>query len=402
MAAYSLKSEPIASVLALISLTIAGLLTPQEARAGDVCELNGIDFTGSATADGTNSLACGRQAFAGTANNNTAIGTNSSAIQDSAVAIGYGSLSGDFISSTGPAAYFDPSLDTSGATAVGTAATAAGASSTAVGDFALVGVATPDASTPGLGTISEVDAGTAVGGHATVTAVGGVALGSYSTASGVVAIAIGLNSVGSGTNSIAIGQYATADATESIAIGYQSTTNGFTNSVALGSDTHNTANNQIALGGQTAATARNVTGVAPGVISATSFDAVNGSQLFATNQNVAANTTAITAIQTSDTSQNNRLTALETSALTLGDAIDRVDDRASGGTAVAIALGGNGFLPNHNFNLTGNVGIYRGKAAAAIQVGAMLSPNAAFNAGIATSFNHDGKLGARAGFAIGF
>ena len=32
----------------------------------------------------------------------------------------------------------------------------------------------------------------------------------------------------------------------------------------------------------------------------------------------------------------------------------------------------------------------------------MISPNAAVNAGIATGFNKDGKIGARAGFTIGW
>jgi trimeric autotransporter adhesin len=42
---------------------------------------------------------------------------------------------------------------------------------------------------------------------------------------------------------------------------------------------------------------RTVTGVAAGAVNASSTDAVNGSQLYATNQNVAANTSDITAIQ---------------------------------------------------------------------------------------------------------
>ncbi|MFL6765916.1 MAG: hypothetical protein ACJ8FO_12050 [Sphingomicrobium sp.] len=173
-----------------------------------------------------------------------------------------------------------------------------------------------------------------------------------------------------------------------------------------------------------------MTGVAAGTLSATSFDAVNGSQLFATNQSIASlgttstsqaaaiatlnttvtsqgstvatHTTQITALQTSDTAQNNRLTALEAASLSIGEQLNRVDDRAAGGTAVAIALGGNAFLPDHKFNLTGNVGVYRSKVAAALQVGAMVGHDAAINAGLATGFSRDGKVGARVGFTIGW
>jgi hypothetical protein len=158
----------------------------------------------------------------------------------------------------------------------------------------------------------------------------------------------------------------------------------------------------VAVGGQGAATARTVTGVAAGAVTATSFDAINGSQLFAVQGASATQAAQITALQASDTTQNNRLTALESSSILLGDAIHRIDKRAQGGTAVAIALGGNSFLPDHKFNLTGNVGMYRNKVAAALQTGIMLNRNTAFNAGIATGFDHDSKLGARAGFTIGW
>jgi hypothetical protein len=60
------------------------------------------------------------------------------------------------------------------------------------------------------------------------------------------------------------------------------------------------------------------------------------------------------------------------------------------------------FLPGKTFNLTGNVGAYRGAVAAALQFGAMVSENAAVNAGIAKGFNKNGKTGLRAGFTFGW
>jgi hypothetical protein len=65
-------------------------------------------------------------------------------------------------------------------------------------------------------------------------------------------------------------------------------------------------------------------------------------------------------------------------------------------------MSGNAFLPDKQFNLTGNVGYYEGAVAGAIQVGAMVSPNTAFNAGVATNFNKEGGVGARAGFTFGW
>ena len=82
--------------------------------------------------------------------------------------------------------------------------------------------------------------------------------------------------------------------------------------------------------------------------------------------------------------------------------IDRVDRRASAGTATAIALSGNSFLPGKSFNLTGNLGTYRGAHAGALQIGAMVSESAAINAGVAKGFNKGGKVGARVGFTIGW
>jgi hypothetical protein len=65
-------------------------------------------------------------------------------------------------------------------------------------------------------------------------------------------------------------------------------------------------------------------------------------------------------------------------------------------------MGGATFLPNTTFNLTGNVGYYRKSWAGALNLGALLSPNAALNAGIGAGLNHGGKIGARAGFTFGW
>ena len=214
-----------------------------------------------------------------------------------------------------------------------------------------------------------------------------MAIGESNSAVGTGAVALGNASSATGDGSVAIGNATVANA-NGVAIGNGASNAGFTNSIAIGAGSVNTADNQIALGGQTAATARIVTGVAAGSVSANSFDAVNGSQLYQTNQNVAANSAAIGTLNTQVTH--------------LGDAIERLDSSGRAGTATAIALSGNAFLPDQKFNLTGNVATYRGAYAAALQVGALLTPHVAVNAGVSTGLNKNGKAAGRVGFTLGW
>ncbi|MDR6499010.1 autotransporter adhesin [Burkholderia ambifaria] len=69
--------------------------------------------------------------------------------------------------------------------------------------------------------------------------------------------------------------------------------------------------------------ARTLTGVAEGTLSATSNDAVNGSQLFATNQAVAQNAANITAL-------DGRVTTNETNITAINDALDELSSGSAG------------------------------------------------------------------------
>jgi hypothetical protein len=97
-----------------------------------------------------------------------------------------------------------------------------------------------------------------------------------------------------------------------------------------------------------------------------------------------------------------RIDALEEQALEFTADLRRLDRKLAGSTAVAVAMSGNAFLPDKRFNLTGNLATYDGAYAAALQVGAMISPNAAINAGVAKNFNKRGKTAARVGFTVGW
>jgi autotransporter adhesin len=166
-----------------------------------------------------------------------------------------------------------------------------------------------------------------------------VALGGGASATGSAAIALGTGAKASGTESVAEGSRANASADRSVALGSNSVAN-VVNTVSVGAvgserqimnvaagtrktdavnygqlqaagltvDTSGNATNafvayddraeaKITLAGTAGTTITNVK--AGDISSATSTDAVNGSQLFATNQNVAKNTADITSLTSS-------------------------------------------------------------------------------------------------------
>ena len=97
-----------------------------------------------------------------------------------------------------------------------------------------------------------------------------------------------------------------------------------------------------------------------------------------------------------------RVDALEAITANLDDRFNDVENRSDVGTATAVALSGAMFLPGKTFNLTGNVGTYRGAVAGALQLGALVNDMVAVNAGVAKGFNKGGKAAARVGFTLGW
>jgi hypothetical protein len=294
--------------------------------------------------------------------------------------------------------------------------------------------ATDFACGPGAVADGEVGAGaTAIGDTVTATGDGAVAVGDDANAAGSGAIAIGgdlsadaavdtgAQAVGVGAIAIGAGAAATADGAVAIGDGAQA---AFVDSVAIGAGTVTDADNQVNVGGRTIEGVLAVAPVAGGDAVATT------GQLFTTNTAVDANTagiaaaaavnatqatqitaittvnttqaTQITALQAADVALGNRVTTLEDLAVDFADDLDNIDDRASSGTSTAIAMGGAMFLPDKAVNLTGNVGYYRGSWAGALNLGALVGDGAAFNAGIGKGINRNGKIGARAGFTVGW
>lgn len=103
-----------------------------------------------------------------------------------------------------------------------------------------------------------------------------------------------------------------------------------------------------------------------------------------------------------DMALSNQLGALESRVSSLTSRIDRQDAKIASSTAIAVAMGGAVFLPGMKYNLTANVGTYQGAHAGSIQIGALVSPHVAVNAGVATGFNKGGKTAGRVGFTLGW
>ncbi len=221
--------------------------------------------------------------------------------------------------------------------AIGSSASAAGAGSMAIGQYTLV--SGQNAGVVGFGATASGAFGTVVGALGTAAGAASSALGYRTVASGDFSSAMGSHSEASGYGSVAIGSSTTSAGGSSIAIGNKSTSGG-NGSVALGTNAVATNVNDVALGTLTTTAAvantpgatiggknysfagtnaqstvsvgsagreRTITNVAAGQLTASSTDAVNGSELFATNQQVTQNTTDISHLQGNVTNINGQL-----------------------------------------------------------------------------------------------
>lgn len=217
-----------------------------------------------ARANGTDALAFGNGAYA--ENNSTiAIGKTVKAKADSAVAIGVRtSASGNSTVAIGR----DNSVTSSDTTVVGSNnGTVAAEQSVVIGYNNTV-----------VGTDPEQ---VVLGSNSKTGAQGAIAVGTHAEATAMDAIAIGNNTLADNANSVALGTNSVTDAvvnTTSATIGgkvYNFAGTNALSTVSVGSDSRSSANGA-------ADYKRTITNVAAGRVSATSTDAVNGSQLNAT------------------------------------------------------------------------------------------------------------------------
>lgn len=212
---------------------------------------NGQTAVGAASyADGE-----GASAFGGTANATgalaTAVGRNSKALAKSASAFGdsaSASAWGATALGVGASAKADNSI------AVGSQAVTEGRGSTALGGRSYAGAQSATA----LGTLANASAivSTAVGNDAKASAVEASALGNGANASGGAALALGAKSNASATNALAIGQTSKASKMNAVAIGQASNASAV-NAIALGQASNASAVSAVVIGTQAKGTHEN-------------------------------------------------------------------------------------------------------------------------------------------------
>jgi trimeric autotransporter adhesin len=136
---------------------------------------------------------------------------------------------------------------------------------------------------------------TSLGNRAVATQSGAIAIGLAANATGSGSVALGPNSIASGQNSVAIGYASVADAAGTVSMG------------AVGSE-------------------RKIVNVKAGdATSASSTDAVNGGQLFTTNENVKTNTNDITTNTTDIATNTTNITKNSTDIGTLNTQVGTIN-----------------------------------------------------------------------------
>ena len=271
-----------------------------------------------ATAVGRNSkaLALSASAFGDSASASawgaTALGRGASARADNSIAVGSEAVTeGRESTALGRRSY----AGAQSAAALGTGANASATSSTAVGTVAN----------------ASATSSTAVGNGANASGISALALGARSDASAINALAIGETSKASKMNAVAIGQNSNSSAVNSIALGTYSNVSGVS-AVVIGTQAKGTHENSVTLGSYSSSAAndfdptakalssfddkakgttvnyngtfstqkgavsvgdgklvRQIQNVGAGRITATSNDAVNGSQLYQAYYNAGFN-----------------------------------------------------------------------------------------------------------------
>ena len=186
-----------------------------------------------------------------------------------------------------------------------------------------------------------------------------MAVGKNSKADGDYATALGTNAKAIGPNATALGANSDVGAVNGLALGANSVVQaGATNSVALGQGSIASAPNTVSVGAPGAE--RKITNVAPGDISPTSTDAVNGSQVYSLVQN--QSNVALSQINNTNV-RLNRVGAMSAALSSLKpyyvDGTEKGQVMAGVGSyhgEKALALG-YGYAPNDRVFLNASVGI---------------------------------------------
>jgi len=230
---------------------------------------NSIAIGSAAVTEGRESTALGRRSYAG-AQSATALGTLANASAIVSTAVGNGAKASAFQAS-----------------ALGNSAEASGESSMALGTESRASGS--DALASGSNSSASSDNAIAIGKDSQSSAINAIAMGESSNASGVSAVVIGTQAKGTHENSVTLGSYSSSvanifnntaktlssfdDTATSTTINYNGTSSTQTGAVSVGDGK----------------LVRQIQNVGAGRITATSNDAVNGSQLYQAYYNAGFN-----------------------------------------------------------------------------------------------------------------
>lgn len=296
--------------------------------------------------------------------NSVAIGSKNTALGSSALAVGNEAKAK---MSESIAIGHEAQADKTWGIAIGTRATASDVRSLALGHQAKsTGY---KANAIGADATANGNHANAIGSSATATGDHAQAFGAGAQATGVRTNVFGSDAAATADYSIAIGNKANASTANSIALGADSTTRSATNvtSATVAGHTYGGFAGTSPVGSVSVGKAgqeRQIHNVAAGEISATSTDAVNGSQLFSVAkdlQNQIDNSTP-GQINNNITNLNNRV----------GDVEKRVNKVGAGSAALA-ALHPLDFNPDDKWTIAAGYGHYHNANSAAL--GAFYRPN---------------------------
>lgn len=109
-----------------------------------------------------------------------------------------------------------------------------------------------------------------------------------------------------------------------------------------------------------------------------------------------------TARVAADNAINARIDGLSGRVNLLETRVKEIDQKVDSSTALAIAMGGGGFLPDMKFNLSANVSTYNGAQAISASFGVRVSDNVAVTGAVGGGLNKGGKVGGRVGIIFGW
>lgn len=214
---------------------------------------------------------------------------------------------------------------------------------------------------------------TSVGSNANASEMNTISIGSYSSASATDSVALGYGASATEENSVALGTNSTTSTVVSTATG---TIAGTTYTYAGG-----TAYGTVSVGSEDGE--RTITNVAAGRVTADSTDAINGSQLYATNQAIESVSSDVDTLNTTVTNLSTDVTNLGTEVSNLSTKVNGFDGRinrldnkvnkAVAGSAALAALHPLDFNPDDKWSFAVGYGNYN--SANAMAVGAFYRPS---------------------------